>query len=142
MLNRYLDECLYFAASRLTRVVTKMAEDEFAKTGLSPTYAFLMMAVFDKDGITQKELGETLHLQPSTVTRLIDKLVNKELIEKKTDGRLTRIYCKDKGKELEGLIYESWNRLREKYNEILGETEGDELTLYLSKISGQLEKIR
>ncbi|WP_062050453.1 MarR family winged helix-turn-helix transcriptional regulator [Bacillus sp. JCM 19034] len=142
MLNSYLEECLYFTASRLTRVVTRMAEDEFSKTGLSPTYAFLMMAVFDKEGITQKELGETLHLQPSTVTRLIEKLVNKGLIEKKLDGRLTRIYSKDKGRELEELIYESWDSLRDKYNEIIGEKEGDELTLHLSKISKKLEKIK
>ncbi|RLL45479.1 MarR family transcriptional regulator [Oceanobacillus piezotolerans] len=142
MLNRYLEECLYFTASRLTRVVTKMAEEEFSRTGLAPTYAFLMMAVLDKEGITQKELGEILHLQPSTVTRLIEKLVNKRLIEKQADGRSTRIFSTEKGKEREASIYESWKNLRASYNEILGEKEGDELTLQLSRISEQLEKMK
>ena len=31
MLNTYIKECLYFTANRLSRVITKMAEDEFAK---------------------------------------------------------------------------------------------------------------
>lgn len=60
MLDNYLKECLYFTSSRLSRIVTKMAEDEFAMSGLSPTYAYLLMAVYDKEGISQKELSEIL----------------------------------------------------------------------------------
>ena len=141
MLDHYLKECLYFTSSRLTRIVTKMAEDEFAVTGLSPTYAFLMMTVYDREGISQKELGEMLHLQPSTVTRLIEKLVIKGLIHKQVQGRMALIYTTDKGKVLKNMIYECWNNLRGRYNAILGENEGDNLTLHLSKVSDQLEKI-
>lgn len=54
VLGTYLKECLYFTANRLGRVITKMAEDEFAASGLSPTSAFLLMAVFEKEGISQK----------------------------------------------------------------------------------------
>ena len=50
MLNTYIKECLYFTANRLSRVITKMAEDEFAASGLSPTYAYLLMAVYEKEG--------------------------------------------------------------------------------------------
>ncbi|MFD0692495.1 MarR family winged helix-turn-helix transcriptional regulator [Paenibacillus sp. GCM10027628] len=139
MLKFYLKECLYFTANRLSRVITKMAEDEFAITGLSPTYAYLLMTVYEKEGISQKEIGELLHLQPSTVTRLIEKLVVKGLINNRVEGRMSLIYSTDKGKELEEAINKCWMNLRSRYSATLGEKEGDELTLHLYKVSDQLE---
>lgn len=140
MLELYFKECLYFTANRLGRVITKMAEEAFAVSGLSPTSAFLLMAVYEKDGISQKELGQILHLQPSTVTRLIEKLAAKSLLYNRTDGRLSLIYVTEKGKALETVIHECWDRLREQYGEILG-NEGDDLSLRLYDASNRLEKI-
>ncbi|GAA3404925.1 MarR family winged helix-turn-helix transcriptional regulator [Paenibacillus hodogayensis] len=139
MLDIYFKECLYFTANRLGRVITKMAEDAFAASGLSPTAAFLLMAVYEKDGISQKELGGILHLQPSTVTRLIEKLAAKGLLYNRVDGRLSLIYVTDKGKALEDTIHQCWNRLRDRYTAILGAA-GEELSLDLYNVSDQLEK--
>jgi DNA-binding MarR family transcriptional regulator len=139
MLETYLKECLYFTANRLGRVITKMAEDEFAASGLSPTSAFLLMAVFEKEGFSQKELGEILHLQPSTVTRLIEKLVMKGLINSRVEGRQSLIFATDKGKALDETINECWNNLRKRYAALLREKEGDELSLHLFKVSDLLE---
>jgi len=139
MLDNYLKECLYFTASRLSRVVTKMAEDEFSVSGLSPTYAYLLMVVYDKEGISQKELGEILHLQPSTVTRLIERLISRSLIYKKVEGRNSLVYTTDKGKNLQKTIHESWMNLRSRYTDILGEEAGENLTLRLDQVSNQLE---
>ncbi|QJD86622.1 MarR family winged helix-turn-helix transcriptional regulator [Cohnella herbarum] len=139
MLDTYLKECLYFTATRLSRVVTKIVEDEFFKCGLSPTGAFLMLAVIEEEGISQKKLGEVLHHQPSTVTRLIEKLTAKGLIYNRVEGRMSLIYATDKGKALEAIIHECWDNLRIRINEILGEKESDELTLHLYKVSDQIE---
>ncbi|GGD93948.1 MarR family winged helix-turn-helix transcriptional regulator [Paenibacillus nasutitermitis] len=139
MLGTYLKECLYFTANRLSRVITKMAEDEFAVSGLSPTSGFLLMAVYEKEGISQKELGDILHLQPSTVTRLIEKLTVKGLLYNRVEGRMSFIYATDKGKALDDVINQCWNNLRDRYSAILGQQEGDELTLHLYQVSDQLE---
>jgi DNA-binding MarR family transcriptional regulator len=141
MLDTYLKECLYFTANRLGRIITKMAEDEFAASGLSPNSAFLLMAVFEKEGISQKELGEILHLQPSTVTRLIEKLIIKGLISSRVDGRLSLIFATDKGRALDGSINECWDNLRKRYSALMGEKEGDELSHQLFTVSDQLENI-
>jgi MarR family transcriptional regulator, organic hydroperoxide resistance regulator len=139
MLNTYIKECLYFTTNRLSRVITKMAEEEFAASGLSPTYAYLLMAVYEKEGISQKELGEILHLQPSTVTRLVEKLAVKGLVYNRVEGRMSLIYTTDKGKTLEKVIHECWMNLRSRYGAILGHAEGDELSLHLYEVSDQLE---
>src|SRR5690625_8002005 len=100
----YLKECLFFTVNRLSRIVAKMAEDEFSMSGLSPTYAYLLMTVYDKEGISQKELGEILHLQPSTITRLVEKLISRGLIYSYVNGKLSLIYTINKGKDLEKTI--------------------------------------
>ncbi|TDF93822.1 MarR family winged helix-turn-helix transcriptional regulator [Paenibacillus piri] len=140
MLEIYFKECLYFTANRLGRVLTKMAEDAFIVTGLSPTAAFLLMAVYEKDGISQKELGQYLHLQPSTVTRVIEKLVAKGLLYNRMDGRLSLIHVTEKGKALEEVIHQCWHQLRDRYSAIMGEG-GDELSLRLYEVSNQLEEV-
>lgn len=140
MMEVYLKECLYFTASRLHRITTKLVEDEFAKCGLPPNGAFLLLTVLEDEGINQKKLGQTLHLQPSTVTRLIEKLVHKGVIYNRVEGRTSLIYTTDKGKSLEPVIHECWERLRVRVNEILGEQESAELTLRLDQVSEKLEK--
>lgn len=140
MLNIYLRECLYFTASRLHRVVTKIVDDEFARCGLPPNGAYLLLAVLEEEGINQKKLGEMLHLQPSTVTRLIEKLVRKGVIYNRVEGRSSLIYTTDKGKALEPVVHECWERLRVRVNDILGEQESMELTLKLDQVSETLEK--
>lgn len=140
MLDKYFKDCLYFSAIRLGRVITRMAEEEFARTGLSPTYAFLLMAVCEKEGLTQKELGEILHLTPSTVTRFIEKLEAKNFVSTRQDGRMSRIYLTDKGREIQRQISECWSSLHERYAKVLGREEGDKLTRHLYEVSVLLEQ--
>ncbi|MFC0270418.1 MarR family winged helix-turn-helix transcriptional regulator [Metabacillus herbersteinensis] len=140
MLDIYLKECLYFTSSRISRIITKMAEEEFLKSGLSPTAAYLLMVIYENEGISQKQIGGILHLQPSTVTRIVEKLMAKGLVYNNVEGRLSLIFTTDKGKELEAIIHVCWNSLRERYSEIIGKDLADELSLKLELLSNELEK--
>ncbi|KEQ23634.1 MarR family winged helix-turn-helix transcriptional regulator [Paenibacillus tyrfis] len=139
MLDNYFKGCLYFSANRLSRLITKMAEEEFSPTGLSPTYAFILMAVYEKEGISQKELAEIVHLHQSTITRLIEKLVGKGFLTNQTSGRTSLFFSTDKGKQLQDIIETCWGNLHKRYAEILGQEKGDALTLELYETSDLLE---
>ncbi|MGO4274416.1 MarR family winged helix-turn-helix transcriptional regulator, partial [Paenibacillus sp. TAF58] len=76
----FLQTCLFFTANRLSRSITKMAEEEFAATGLSPMYGYLIRLVNSAPGISQKELAEKLYVTASTLTRFIDKLEGRQLV--------------------------------------------------------------
>jgi len=134
-----LHHCLYFTANALSRVITRMAEEEFRFTGLSPSHAFLMMLVNDQPGITQKELGESLHLAPSTVTRFVDTLVYKGYLTRQAEGKISRIYATESGADLQQPIADAWKNLHMRYARILGLTEGDELTRQIDEASLKLE---
>jgi DNA-binding MarR family transcriptional regulator len=131
--------CLYYSANALARVLTKLAEDEFASTGLAPSYAFLLMTVNDEPGIQPKEISEHMQLTPSTVTRLIEKMEHKGLLERKSLGKFTRVYPTEKSKALDKKIHEAWTSLYKRYSDLLGEKKGDRLTAEVYEASKSLE---
>lgn len=131
--------CLFFTANSLARVMTTMAEEAFQPTGMAPNYAFLLMLVCEKPGITQKEIGEHLQLMPSTITRFVDKLQNKGLMKRTGEGKNVLLEATDAGNALLEEIYASWGRLYERYSEVLGEDEGKMLTEATWKATLKLE---
>lgn len=135
-----LDNCLYFSVNKLSRAITRMAEDSFKKTGLSPTHAFLLMLVNNKPGISQSELAEQLHMTPSTITRFIDKLVVKGLIERKAEGKRSFIFPTKAGENTQQEIKTAWKDLYRNYSAILGEDAGKELTILTREAGNTLEK--
>jgi hypothetical protein len=54
--NALLSDCLYYSSNKLSRMIGKMADEEFRITGLSPTYAFLVSILNEGYGITQKKI--------------------------------------------------------------------------------------
>nr|WP_249292608.1 MarR family transcriptional regulator [Metabacillus flavus] len=131
---------MYFTVNKLSRAITKMAEESFKKTGLSPTHAFLMMLVIDKPGISQSELAEALHLKPSTITRFVDKLVEKGLIERKAEGKRSLNYPTAEGQEILADIKDGWKILFRGYSDVLGEEEGKALNQLINEAGNKLEK--
>jgi DNA-binding MarR family transcriptional regulator len=135
-----LRDCLYFTANALARTISRMAEEEFCTTGLSPSHAFLLMLVVETPGTGQKVLGESLQLAPSTVTRLVDTLVRRDLVTRKSSGRAAAVFPTQKGKELMSAIEQAWWRLHRRYSCKLGEAAGEELTRTIDQAQGQLER--
>lgn len=120
--------CLYYSASALARIMTKMADEEFAITGLSSSYALLLLTVNSKPGIQPTEISEEMQLTPSTITRLIEKMEQKNMLERKSIGRTTHVYPTDKSKELEAKIKEAWGNLYRRYSDLIEVEEAKKLT--------------
>ena len=62
--------------------MAKLADTAFAPLGLSPSYAFLLLLVHENPGITPSALSNQLNLDPSTITRLADKMIQRSYIVK------------------------------------------------------------
>ncbi|NOU97178.1 MarR family transcriptional regulator [Paenibacillus sp. LMG 31456] len=136
----YLHNCLFFTTNRLSRAITKMAEEEFASTGLTPMYGYIIRLVTATPGISQKELSEKLYIAASTITRFIDKLEGKQLVERKVQGKTVLIYPTPKGKELEEAIRNASKSLHRRYEAILGTEASKQLSIDIEMTSEQLEK--
>ncbi|WP_274654811.1 MarR family winged helix-turn-helix transcriptional regulator [Paenibacillus humicola] len=138
--DSFLTNCLFFTSNRLSRIITKIAEEEFASTGLTPMYGYLVRLVVSAPGISQKELSEKLSITPSTLTRFVDKLEGKQLVERKVNGKTVLVYPTPKGEALVGTIREASRRFRERYEAILGTETVRKMTEEHESISSLLEK--
>lgn len=111
--------------------MTKLADEAFAPVGLTSSYAFLLMTVQKKPGINPKEIASEMQLTASTVTRLIEKMEYRGLLERKVVGRSTEVFATQKCEDMQDEIKACWKNLKAKYDEKMGKELADELTVNL-----------
>jgi len=136
-----LNDCLFFSSCKLARVLGKTAEEDFKITGLSPSHAFLLHIVNISNGIQQKQIGELLHMTPSTITRFIEKLENKGLVSRKSEGKNVYIFKTEKGLLLQPEIDKAWAHVHEIFADILTIEEREQFISTANKIITKLENI-
>lgn len=130
------DSCLYYASGALQKKLNRMAEEVFREVGLAPSYVYLLMAVNAKPGIQPSELAELLQLNPSTVTRLVEKMEQQEYLSREPEGRRTQIEPTKKGRHKNRELQEAWQKLKDRYKGLLGERYYEVLTemVYTAKM--------
>ncbi|MCU7552830.1 MarR family winged helix-turn-helix transcriptional regulator [Chitinophagaceae bacterium LB-8] len=133
-------QCLYFTSAALARKVEKLAIESWKAVDLPPSYAYLLMAVLEEPGIQPSLLSAELHLQPSTITRLIEKLEEKKLAVRTYEGKITNVYPTPKAKEMQPKMKECLNRFYKQYTSLLGEEESSRLVQDMGKIADKLGK--
>jgi DNA-binding MarR family transcriptional regulator len=112
---------LFFLTSALARRLTRQADDVFATMGLSSSHALILLLIQKEPEIQPSSLAEKIHLKPSTITRLVQKLEIRQLVTKKSKGRATSIVCTNEGRELASTIEEKWEQLLDEKRDQLGE---------------------
>lgn len=120
--------CLLFSANALARAITSIGDEEFGRFGLCYSHAYMLCEVVIQPGITPTELSGTLYLTPSTITRLVEKLEQKGLVRRESEGKRTRIYATAAGEALQPDITGAWERVGSRYSQLIGETNVCQLT--------------
>jgi DNA-binding MarR family transcriptional regulator/GNAT superfamily N-acetyltransferase len=90
------------ASRQLVRELGFMGGGHFAGTDLTPSAVHALIEIEAGEGITAKELGERLHLEKSTVSRMLDKLVlsgNVKVNREAKDARTKRLSLSTTGRK-------------------------------------------
>ncbi|AGA57342.1 Transcriptional regulator, MarR family [Thermobacillus xylanilyticus] len=138
--DRFLEHCLFFTANRLGRIITKIAEEEFAETGLTPMYGYLIRLAIGKPGISQKELAEKLSIASSTLTRFVDKLEAKKLVKRRVSGKTVQVFPTEKAIAMEEALLRASHNLHARLDAILGKETTAAITEAVLKTSKRLEQ--
>ena len=135
--SRY-GRCIYFASNALARKTEKLAVAAWKKVDLSPSHAYLLMIVLDEPGVQPGTLSSELHLAPSTVTRLIEKLESKKLVARTTEGKTTAVYPTTKSKDMKPLLLECVEAFDKSCMALAGKEECARFVTNMNKIADKL----
>ncbi len=138
--NELLNENLFFLASAFSRKLTGEADEAFASVGLSSSHALLLLMIQQNPEIQPSQLAQELHLKPSTITRLVQKLERRRLVKKESKGRATSIVCTSDGIAMAEEINQQWQDLLRTKQEELGERYVEVLSEMISNALGELDQ--
>ena len=102
-----VDTNFLFTLREVQRLVRAYADKEAARFGITSAQWAVLATVERNEGMKQTELAEAMEMQPITLTRLIDKLCDQGLIERRgdeTDRRVNRLYLKKAARPLLGKL--------------------------------------
>ena len=131
--------CLYFTTNALARKIEKLATESWKKVNMSPSHAYLLLLVLEEPGMQAGQIAEQLQLTPSTITRLIEKMEEKKLVIRATEGKLTNVYPTQKGKDLKPQLKQCVEEFSEKYVKILGKEESKTFIRNMNIMADKLE---
>ncbi|MGB3446679.1 MAG: MarR family winged helix-turn-helix transcriptional regulator [Xanthobacteraceae bacterium] len=90
-----IDADFLFALFEVQRLLRLYADKQASQYGLTRTQWAVLAKVNRTEGLKQAEIAEMLEIQPITLTRLIDKLCESGLLERRNDAadrRINRLY--------------------------------------------------
>ena len=131
-------QCLYFSSNALARKVEKLARESWKPVGMSPSHAYLLMIVIEDPGVQPGSLADELQLQPSTITRLIEKLEEKKLVVRIAEGKTTNVYPTSRAKELHRTLKVCVQHFHNSHATILGKEESCKMVRNMNKLADKL----
>lgn len=131
-------KCLYFTANALARKVERLATDSWKPVNLSPSHAYLLMMVMEEPGLQPGCIANHLQLTPSTVTRLIEKLEEKKLVVRTSEGKITNVYPTPSAKKMLPQMDICRQKFYKTYCGVLGKEESNRLVTEMHILADKL----
>ncbi|EEM02403.1 MarR family transcriptional regulator [Bacillus pseudomycoides] len=104
----HLEDFCGFSIHRTGLGLKNYYKEILAPFDITPDQWAIMMILWEKDGITQKEIAEKVYRDETTVGRMIYNLEKKGFIQRlqdKKDRRFLRVYVTEKGIDIKSEVY-------------------------------------
>ncbi|MDF1510351.1 MarR family transcriptional regulator [Robertmurraya sp. DFI.2.37] len=99
-----IEDCFCFLLGKTFHKVSQKGKERLSNFGITPVQFTILHLLWEKEGQKSIDIAKRLHLDGSTITPILDRLVQNGLIERRhdpKDRRINLIYLTEKGKELE-----------------------------------------
>lgn len=129
------------ALSRISRLHRIAAGKLLHRTGLYPGQEFLMMHLWNEGAVRQAELIKAMDLDPSTVTKMLQRLDQAGYVTRTSDPLDRRAVLVESTREscaLASQVKDAWSELEDHTLAGLDEGERAELARLLSKVEANL----
>ncbi|UFS94750.1 MarR family winged helix-turn-helix transcriptional regulator [Nocardia huaxiensis] len=132
---------LSHAISRVARLHRGTAGQLLREMGLYPGQELLLMRLWEAGPQRQTELIQLLGLDPSTVTRMVQRLEQAGFVTRRPhpeDRRAVLVESSDAGNALRDKVGDMWGRLEKRTVAGLSERERRELARLLARVESNL----
>ncbi|WP_058300890.1 MarR family winged helix-turn-helix transcriptional regulator [Gorillibacterium timonense] len=106
MFNEERRDSLYHLFSQIIRLHFMRVHAHLEKIGLYPgQHPVLFILKHHKEGLSQRELADHMKIKPATITVMLKRLENAQVVTRRpdpVDQRITRVYLTEKGLALTG----------------------------------------
>lgn len=130
---------MYFVSAAFARKMERLAEESWKEVDLSPSLAYLLMLVIEEPGSQPTYLGKQLQLKPSTVTRLVEKLEQRKLLIRTTEGKITNVYPTPKGRELHPKLKICLGDFISSYHDLISKEESGKLLETMMRVADRMD---
>ncbi len=102
--------------TQLTQAYRGLLDGLMDRIGLHRAQVNVLCRLFAQDGMTQSEIAEQLAVQGATITNMLQRMEEADLVTRRRDpddNRLVRVYLTDKGRKQERAISEQAMRVEQ-----------------------------
>ena len=139
-----LQECINFLLTNAQNTVFTYFKRELACLDVTPIQYATLKCLWEEDGQMPSQLAETLNLDSSTVTGILGRLEDKELINRSfrmDDRRKVIVHVTDAGKALETPVNDIITRLNHEVTEGLSDEQMDVFRHHLKVIADNAARL-
>lgn len=127
-----------FSISRSTRAFLALL---LARIGLHPGQDQLLERLSPGQTISVSVLAGQLSVRPSTVSKMLDRLIERNLVQRVVstgDARRTMVLLTEEGEAMQGRIREVWQRLDEEIAKAIAPEDRTRVAVALSQVESAI----
>lgn len=137
------EESIGFIISRTNQKLSNYLTRKFKQYDITPEQWAVLNRLWERDGVSQKEISEITIKDQTTLTRILDKLEGKGFIKRQTsptDRRAFLIFLTDEGRNLEDILVPIAYEALDEALQGLRKEEINQLKVLLNKIFINVDK--
>lgn len=127
-----------YKLARVTTAYRNALERHLGVIGLHGGQVFVLFELWKQDGLRQVDIAARLNLSAPTINKILKGLTEINLVTRsreQDDGRSTRVFLTDQGRNIKKEVAEQWLELESEYLSGLTDTE----RLILPDLLGKLK---
>ncbi len=130
-------DCLCFRLGALSRKITRTYKDSLASIGLTHGQFFMLIALYEENGLLPSQLADKVSLDRPTTTGLLERLERDGWIERSFDPanrRTVRVHLTPKAQEQRSAILATYEKINGRFLEKYSNEEWTQLQSLLARL--------
>ncbi|MEM5018362.1 MarR family transcriptional regulator [Metabacillus indicus] len=119
---------------KIAQKITRAAEEPLREANITAPQMQILARLYRENGQIQQTLAENLHVTKGNISQLIEKLEMNGLVDRRKEGRKTRVFLTEAGLKVIEQLLPSHDAFIEKNFSSLTEEEKTQLLFLLSKL--------